>query len=120
MKFTVNGPSVAVSALFDHDRVVQELSNLLGNALRFTPANGVVVLSAQSHSDHVEFEVRHNGRGIPSEALPWVFKRFWQLDRYGSCGLGLGLYICKQVIAFGFHPVAVNHLMDPRLAYARA
>ena len=111
LTFTVNGPSVPVSASFDHDRVVQVLSNLLGNALKFTPAGGVVVLSAHSHRDHVEFEVRDNGLGIPAEALPRVFERFWQLDGHASRGLGLGLYICKQIIAAHGGEVGVQSVL---------
>jgi signal transduction histidine kinase len=84
---------------FDHDRIVQVLSNLLSNAMKFTPAQGTVNLHVRCHADCVEFVVRDSGRGITKEALPLVFKRFWQAGTESRIGLGLGLYICKTIIA---------------------
>ncbi len=83
---------------FDSDRVVQVVSNLLSNAMKFTPANGRVDLHSMWRADCVEFTVRDSGAGISAEALPHVFERFWQAGTQSRIGLGLGLYICKTII----------------------
>jgi len=98
MKFHVAVPSPSVVATFDRDRIVQVLSNLLGNAMKFTPAEGAIDLRVERRGNEVEFEVRDSGRGIDANALPHVFERFWQVDRDTRRGLGLGLYICKKIV----------------------
>lgn len=85
-------------ARFDRDRILQLFSNLLGNAMKFTPAGGKVVLTATKREGHVEFGVRDSGPGIAREALPHVFERFWQSDPDTRRGLGLGLHICETII----------------------
>jgi signal transduction histidine kinase len=92
-------PDVAVMASLDHDRIVQVLSNLLSNAMKFTHRpDGRIDLRVEQTAEHVEFAVRDNGLGISSNLLPHVFERFWQLDRDHRRGLGLGLYICKKIV----------------------
>jgi signal transduction histidine kinase len=83
---------------FDHDRIVQVLSNLLSNAMKFTQAKGTVGLRANWHADCVEFVVSDSGPGIAKDALPHVFERFWQAGTESRDGLGLGLYICKTIV----------------------
>jgi signal transduction histidine kinase len=97
--FDVEGPIPAIAGSFDHDRIVQVFSNLLGNALKFTPAGGAVRLRVeQQPGSDVEFILRDTGVGIHPDALPNVFKRFWQADTDARRGLGLGLYICEKII----------------------
>jgi signal transduction histidine kinase len=84
---------------FDHDRIVQVLSNLLGNALKFTPRGGWVKVGVKRQTDGVQFTVRDNGPGIPLVHQPHVFERFWQKDREARRGLGLGLNICEKIVA---------------------
>lgn len=100
LTFTVETRPSATPRLvyFDHDRIVQVLSNLLSNAMKFTPANGTVHLRAELRADVVEFEVRNSGAGIARDALPRVFDRFWQAGTGLTPGLGLGLYICKTIV----------------------
>ena len=95
--FTVEMPGHAVFAPFDHDRIVQVLSNLLGNAMKFT-VKGSVLLRIEELGQHVEVMVRDTGRGIHPDALPHVFERFWHADDTARRGLGLGLYICERII----------------------
>ena len=96
--FDVERPIPAVVGSFDHDRIVQVLSNLLGNALKFTPAGGTVRLRVERREPDVEFILSDTGIGIHPDALPNVFKRFWKTDTDARRGLGLGLYICEKVI----------------------
>lgn len=109
LEFEVDEPSAPLMAVIDHDRVVQVLSNLLGNAMKFTPSGGKVELGVCSRVDAVEFEVRDSGAGISPAALPHVFECFWQSNRSARRGLGLGLYICQQIVeAHGGHIQATS------------
>jgi signal transduction histidine kinase len=96
--FTVDIPPQSVEAFFDHDRIVQVLSNLLGNAMKFTPGGGVVALRADRQAKHVVFALHNDGAGISPSALPHIFERFWQLDSNERRGLGLGLSICRAIV----------------------
>lgn len=98
LTFTVSGLAEPMVAWFDHDRIVQVLSNLLGNALKFTPPGGSVELNAHPLAQSIEFEVIDTGMGIAPDALAHVFERFWQVENDERRGLGLGLYICKQIV----------------------
>lgn len=86
----------------DVGRLDQVLSNLLANALRYTPAGGVVALQAQPTDSGVRIVVRDTGEGILPENLPYIFDRFWRGDRSrshaGRAGSGLGLAIARQLV----------------------
>ena len=87
----------------DPDRLQEALSNLLGNAIKFTPAGGRVVLSARAASDQenrpaVRFAVSDTGPGIPEQDLPHVFDWFWHSQTGKRASTGLGLAIAKGVI----------------------
>jgi signal transduction histidine kinase len=83
----------------DRERIIQVLSNLVANALKFTPRGGRVSLRAQHADAHVRFEVSDTGQGIAADQLPHLFDRYWQGHSRGRGSLGLGLYICKQLVA---------------------
>lgn len=86
-------------ALADHARVVQLLGNLVGNALRFTPAGGAVTLGASAGPGGVTVSVRDTGTGIAPEHLPHIFDRFWRAEERGVArGAGLGLAIAKGIV----------------------
>lgn len=91
----------------DPDRVIQVLINLLGNALRYTPASGAVTVSAECLPDAVAFHVTDTGCGIAPEHLPHLFERFYRVDKARSRTLGgggIGLTISKALIeAHGGH-----------------
>jgi signal transduction histidine kinase len=89
-------PGLAIHA--DRERVLQVLSNILGNALRFTPAGGDVTLTVERAAEHVRFAIRDTGPGIPREHLSRVFDRFWKDETQGKKGTGLGLFIAKGII----------------------
>ncbi len=82
----------------DRDRILQVFSNLIGNALKFTPSGGEIEVRAWADGEHVHFSVRDTGVGIAPEHLPHVFDRFWQLRRADRRGAGLGLGICKWIV----------------------
>lgn len=105
MTFSVELPVGSAFAPFDYDRIVQVLSNLLGNALKFTPSSeGVVTLQVRRQPDAIEFVVRDNGPGIAPADLPHVFEKFWKIDSDARRGLGLGLHICQSIVeAHGGH-----------------
>lgn len=88
----------------DRERVVQVLSNLMGNAIKFTPENGTVVVHARRSEHEVEITVEDTGPGIPAEQLPHVFDRYWQAKETAAKGTGLGLFIAKGIVeAHGGH-----------------
>jgi signal transduction histidine kinase len=85
----------------DGDRITEVLSNLVGNALKFTPDGGSIVVSVhRSHESDQEvyFSVRDTGLGIPSEVVPHLFNRFWQKPEHAARGSGLGLFISKGLV----------------------
>lgn len=84
----------------DGDRLAQVLTNLLDNAIRFTPAGGVVRVSAGERDDGVEIRVQDDGVGIPPEDLGRIFERFYQVDkaRGPGRGSGLGLAIAQEIV----------------------
>jgi signal transduction histidine kinase len=98
LSFTVEVPKRPLVATFDHDRLVQVLSNLLSNAMKFTRPEGVVVLHVEALDQWVEFKLQDNGPGISPEVLPRLFEPFQQSDNNSRRGLGLGLYICKEIV----------------------
>ena len=84
----------------DSERLQQVVWNLLSNAIRYTPPGGRIQLRYARHGDQIELLVRDSGQGIPPEALPHLFERYWQ-GRNGerrSQGLGLGLAIAHRII----------------------
>ena len=81
------------------ERILQVLTNLLDNAIKFTPASGRIIISAKSEDDGVLVAVEDTGAGIPAEDLPHVFERFYKADKARSSeGTGLGLAIAKHIV----------------------
>jgi len=89
------------AVLADPDRIVQALTNLIGNALKFSPAGAPVRISAREEGGSVRFTVADQGRGIPPEQLEAIFERFRQVDasdRREKGGTGLGLAIARAIV----------------------
>jgi PAS domain S-box-containing protein len=86
----------------DPDRIVQTLTNLVSNAIKFSPSGSTVWLSAElKMTPHILFQVKDEGWGIPSDKLETIFDRFQQVDASNSRnqgGTGLGLAICRSII----------------------
>ena len=82
----------------DRDRLLQVLSNVIGNAIKFTPAGGRIVVSATRAGPVVRFAVQDTGPGVAAEAMPRLFDAFWQVSSTGRSGAGLGLAIAKGIV----------------------
>ncbi|HEX8593934.1 MAG TPA: ATP-binding protein [Pseudomonas sp.] len=82
----------------DPERLFQVLSNLVGNAIKFTPKEGAVDVKAVAVDGYVQFSVTDTGDGIAPEQLPHVFERYWRIREGNPSGTGLGLYISMGII----------------------
>jgi signal transduction histidine kinase len=94
-------PTSPVMLRFDRERIVQLLTNLIGNALKFTPRGGEVVTVLRDGDGAAELEVRDSGPGIPAAELPLVFDRFFRGTNVGDArasGSGLGLAIARSIV----------------------
>jgi NtrC-family two-component system sensor histidine kinase KinB len=95
----VDIPGDTAPVLVDPARIDHVFSNLLGNALKFTPPGGRVRISAQNEPAVVRFLVQDSGVGIPAEHLPRIFERFYRVPRQNQvAGAGLGLAIVKEIV----------------------
>jgi signal transduction histidine kinase len=82
----------------DHHRVQQVLSNLVGNAIKFTPKGGRVTIHGSRVNEEVLIAITDTGPGIAPEQLPHIFGQFWQGSRTDRRGIGLGLAIAKGIV----------------------
>jgi PAS domain S-box-containing protein len=82
----------------DPERMLQVLSNLIGNAVKYSKANGEVLVSAVAEEDVIRVAIADSGVGIPEEELVRVFDRFWQSKRTNRSGAGLGLTIARGIV----------------------
>jgi signal transduction histidine kinase len=93
------GPADLPDVHVDGERLVQVLSNLVGNGLKFTPPGGAVRVTWLQREAELIVSVADNGAGIPDDQLPHVFRPFWQGTRPGRrSGLGLGLVITRAIV----------------------
>jgi len=112
----------------DEERLVQVLTNLLINAIKFTPHEGKITIRAAEDIEHVKISISDTGIGIPADKLKNIFDRFYQIDgsasrKYG--GVGLGLSICKSIIDRHFGTIwaesnghgSTFHIVLPKLRY---
>ena len=90
--------SADLSVHCDRERILQVFSNLVGNALKFTPKGGSIFIEARGAGHEAQFLVRDTGQGIPEQELPRVFDRFWQAKRNDHAGIGLGLSLVKGLV----------------------
>jgi len=99
--------------LVDPQRIQQILHNLLSNALRYSPTGGRITQGLVCHPDHISLTIRDGGPGIPGDALPNIFERFYRVDKSRSRtegGTGLGLSIARKLAqAHGGDLTVENH-----------
>jgi signal transduction histidine kinase len=88
----------AERARFDRERILQVLANLVGNAIKFTPAQGEIALRSERQGTEVVLSVRDTGPGIPEDQRVHIFDRYWQAPETAQLGTGLGLSIAKGLV----------------------
>jgi PAS domain S-box-containing protein len=98
MKLRLNSPDDLPPVLADRERIAQALSNLVGNAIKFSPAGSEVLVRVEVLEGEVLFSVTDRGMGMTTEQLLHAFDRFWQSSRTDRQGAGLGLAITKGII----------------------
>jgi len=95
-------PSDLPQVLADENRTVQILTNLVGNAIQYTPEAGEVTIAAKPMNNEVQISVRDTGLGIPPEHLSPIFDRFYRVDksrsRQSGGGSGIGLTIARALV----------------------
>ena len=96
LEASLEGELPAVEA--DRSRLLQVFSNLVGNAIKFTPEGGQVRIGARTEGDTLRFAVEDTGAGIAEDVLPRVFDRYYQAKTAWRAGAGLGLYIVKGIV----------------------
>ncbi len=104
-------PPDPVRIRHDPQRIGQVAANLLGNAIKFTPPGGSVVLTLEPHRDGARLEVRDTGVGIDASEIPHVFERFYRGSRANEArgsGSGLGLAIVKSIVDMHGGRIAVE------------
>lgn len=87
-----------INVAVDKDRMFQVFSNLMGNAVKFTPAFGLIEIRAERAGKYVQVTVSDTGRGIEPEMVNSIFDRYWQARPGHSLGAGLGLSITKGIV----------------------
>jgi signal transduction histidine kinase len=100
LHFEIQANNVQVYA--DSDRILQALTNLISNAIKYSPNGGTIFLSAHLVDEYeARFDLHDEGRGIPEDKLESIFERFQQVDASDSRsmgGTGLGLAICRSIV----------------------
>lgn len=90
-----------IKILADGDRLVQLMIILLDNAIKYTPAQGEIKVSLNNVANGAVLEIRDTGKGIPQEDLPYIWERFYKVDKSHSRldgGIGVGLAIAKEIV----------------------
>lgn len=98
VRLDMDVPSRPCEVLCDRERILQVLSNLVGNAIKFTPAGGLVTIGIECRPSEVQVSVRDTGIGIPESSLPRLFERYWQARESEHRGAGLGLFIARGIV----------------------
>ncbi|MBA2245931.1 MAG: PAS domain-containing protein [Gemmatimonadetes bacterium] len=98
LKLSTALPQKIPAVRADGPRILQVLSNLIGNAIRVVPEGGAISVAVEAQGERVRFSVTDRGPGIPQEHLPHLFDRYWQASRTPGDNLGLGLAIARGIV----------------------
>jgi len=114
LNFTVELDGSLSRAWFDSDKIIQLLTNLIGNSIKFTPQGGSVTVSILRQGEELVMRVRDTGMGIPKESLPKIFERFYRVPRPGKeiQGTGLGLSILRKIVDLHRGRIEVESELD--------
>ena len=89
-----------MTALFDFKWTLEAMSNIVDNAIKYTPPGGHVILSAMPYELFVKIDIADDGIGIEEEDFPKIFTRFYRSSMVSDCpGVGIGLYLSREIIA---------------------
>jgi PAS domain S-box-containing protein len=88
----------AICAEMDARQILRVFSNLVGNAIKFTPPRGEITIRASRQGSEIHFSVADTGIGIPAELIPHMFERYWQARKGDRRGAGLGLTIVRGIV----------------------
>ena len=113
-------PAEPVEVRFDRERIVQLLTNLVGNALKFTQRGGAVSVRLSDGDASATIEVRDTGPGIPADELPRVFERFYRGTNTGDArasGSGLGLAIVRSIVEMHGGEIEVASIVGEGTAF---
>jgi signal transduction histidine kinase len=91
-------PGEACPTVCDPNRIQQVFSNLIGNAIKFTPEGGAVTVRARRAGGEIVFSVTDTGTGIPADQIPHLFDPYWQATERRGLGVGLGLSVAKAIV----------------------
>jgi signal transduction histidine kinase len=104
MRFMAGGRAIRYAqvkrclAKGDRKRLEQVLTNLLTNAMKYSPDRSEIVVETKTRQNRIVVLVKDQGIGIPKNKVAHIFDRFYQVNTAGKQGFGLGLYICKQIM----------------------
>jgi PAS domain S-box-containing protein len=101
VELALSAPAELPQVAADAGQLRQVLSNLIDNAIKYSPTGGSVAVELESREHFVRFSVRDSGLGIPREEQARIFEKFYRLDpdmTHGIGGTGLGLYICRELV----------------------
>ena len=93
-----HSPPSALAVRCERDLLLRVFSNLIGNAIKFTPSGGSISVVAEQLAGQVHFSIKDSGPGIPADHLPHIFDRYWQQHEGDRRGSGLGLYIARGIV----------------------
>lgn len=113
-------PPALPTLSIDRARMLQLFANLIGNAIKFTPEGGRIVLRAAMDTDKLYFSVADSGVGIAADELTHVFDRFWQSRRARRGGAGLGLAISKGIVEAHGGTISVTSVAGEGAVFAIA
>jgi PAS domain S-box-containing protein len=98
IRIETSGVETSIQVNCDYGQVLRIFTNLIGNAVKFTPDHGLIRVTAEDLGSEVQFSVADSGPGILEAHIPHIFDRFWQVSKTQHLGTGLGLAIAKGIV----------------------
>lgn len=114
-KLTYEAKVDKMEGYFDYDRIEQVVLNIMSNAIKYTPEHGVVDIELREEEAYAVIAIKDNGMGIPAKDIPFVFDRFYRVDKARSRemgGTGLGLSIAREIVEAHGGEIDVQSIVD--------
>ncbi len=115
-EFTLLEPTVEeMMGYFDYDRIEQVVLNVMSNAIKYTPEHGKVTVALREEDNYAAIEIADTGLGIPAKDIPFVFDRFYRVDKARTRelgGTGLGLSIAREIVEAHGGEIDVQSVVD--------